>query len=250
MNDETGSAFTARVLGLLPWEPPTPKRGPRFGTSQDCWLCGGPTGGVGWPKATAIAPTFTNHNLAAAPWSDAVCQACVATSSGETWKTYTQAHPEMGLKAVHPLSWRSYSHVIWAGGHECPTKATVKQRLLDPPPPPFLFVVALSGQKHLLFRAHVATDRDRFPVQLEEEWVLVDRLRLATCLADFERLLALGCRRDAIFSSHYSAYEMMAAGVATWRDAEVVWAPWRREPGYARLAHLAARPPEAEEQAA
>lgn len=193
-----GSGFAAETLGLLPWEPPPPKRGARFGSHPRCWLCGGATDGGGWPRAVAIADTFTNHNVAACPPSDTICQACVATSSGETWRAYCARRPDLGLKSVHPLSWRSYSHAIGPGvdgtaAH--PARSGWRPFLLDPPPPPFLFVVAESGQKHLLFRSRVAWDREQFPVQVEEETVWLDRAGFAGCLADVEAALAAGWSR-------------------------------------------------------
>jgi CRISPR type IV-associated protein Csf1 len=118
--------------------------------------------GEGWRLKDFLTPTFTNHTLAAAPSSDTVCQPCVYLGSGESWRAYCGAHPEMGLKAVHPLSWRSYSHVFAPGVHACPARAEWRRWLLEPPPPPFVFVLTETGKKHVIYRALASYDRDRY----------------------------------------------------------------------------------------
>ena len=251
VHETVGSRYLAEVLGLLPWEPPVPKRGERFGRAAACWLCGGDTGGVGWPKAVAIAPTFTNHNLAAVPASDAVCQACVATSSGETWKAYVAGHPEHNLKCVHPLSWRTYSHAASGAGVEHPVRSRWRALLLEPPGPPFLFVVCRSGQKQLLFRALVAGDRDLYPVQFEDERLWVERGAFAACLGAVEAALAAGWSREEVGTGRGNPGRR-PADLRAWRAAGQDAARWRLgEPGLLRLAlHVAASPAKAAKEAA
>lgn len=249
----TASQFAWRVVHRLPFPPPNPKRGrERYGTHPLCWLCGGPTDGVGWPRAVAIAPTFTNHNVAAVPTSDAVCEACVATSHGDAWRAYGLTRPDLGLKTAQPLAWRSYSHLfVWPHHHECPQRARLRALLRDPPPPPFLLVVAESGQKHILFRARVAWSRERFPVQLEEDTVRVERARFAQVLAAFEALYALGFSKDSVLTGRYHSGQLAAVGLRAWRAAEAAFAPYRlEEPALVRLAHYCAQKPAAPAAAA
>jgi CRISPR type IV-associated protein Csf1 len=230
------------------YPPPEPKRGPRYGPDPLCWLCGAPTHGVGWPRDLALPPTYTNHNSAKQPGSNTVCQPCVALGSKETWEAYVADHPEKGLKTGHAMSWRCYSHVFAEGLHECPTRARWREWLLEPPEPPFLFIVATSGQKHLIFRGKVGHSRDVYPVQFEEQSLFVERQTFARCLAAFEALYALGFSKDSILSGEYHHGQLLKVGLAAWRPLEAALAPWRRRPGYLQLAHFVAQRPEEPEE--
>lgn len=231
--------FAWACVGGGEFLPPAPKRGERFGPDAVCWLCGGDTGGQGWPMDIAIKPTFTNYNNAAHLPSRTICQPCVAMQSKEAWEAYVAAHPEKGLKTGHAMSWRCYSHVFAAGLHDCPQRAGWRQWLLNPPAPPFMFVIATSGQKHLIFRAQVAHSREVFPVQFEEERVYVDRGKFAALLVDFERLYTMGFSKDQILSGEYHHGQLLKVGLRTWREAEEPMIEWRRrEPGLMALAHF------------
>lgn len=218
------------------------------GPDATCWLCGGPTGAVGWPVRDAIPETFTNHTLAGDRASATVCQPCAYFGAKASWEAYAAAHPALGLKTGHAMSWRCYSHAFSPAGHACPNRARWRALLLDPPAPPFLFVVAESGQKHLLFRARVAHDRDVFPVQLEDDGLVVDRARFAACLAALEVLYALGFSKASIATGRYHAGQLRAVGLAAWRPAEAAFAPWRRgAPQLVRLAAFCGQRPEKED---
>lgn len=245
--NETASQFAARSLGLLPFPPTAASGRVRQGDDPRCWLCGGEVEPPGWRREDAFPATFTNVNLAAVPTSRTVCQGCAAVSRGESWALYASRRPDLGLVTKHPISWRSYGHLVTETDHECPKPARWREILVDPPGPPFVIVIPESKQKHLLFRARIACDRDRYPVQLEEDAVLVDRANLTRCFDAFEGLLALGCRRGEILTGHYHPESMRKAGLAAWRGAEdrMVW--WRsHSPDLMRLAVIAARDPEKE----
>lgn len=248
----SATQFAWACLGSPAWPPPEPKRDragrlpsgqSRFGTDDRCWLCGGSVEpGTGWPRRVAFAETFTNHNLARVPTSETACQACVYLSSGESWKAYAAAHPEMGLKAVHPLSWRTYSHVFSAAGHECPQRARWRALLIDPPEPPFTMTISESGQKHIVFRGSIAYDREVFPVQCEEDTLIVNRRELADCFAAFEALYALGFSKQEVKTGRYNTSRIMAAGMRRWRYAEAEFAPWRyRKPDFVRIVDYCAQ---------
>lgn len=112
-------AWACCDAGLFP--PPRPRKGLRYGTHAACWLCGGPTHDMGWPRKLGLADTFCDHNKAARLDSDTVCQACVATSSSNGWLQYCLAHPERGFWTHFPdkgngkprqFNWLYASHLI------------------------------------------------------------------------------------------------------------------------------------------
>lgn len=241
MSTLTASQFAADCLGLAPLAPPK-----GYAAGADCWLCGGPTHGIGWPLRAAIAPTFTNHNLARAPASDAVCWQCVAMSSKATWEAYAAAHPAMGLKTGHAMSWRFYSHIFSAEGHECPDRARWRELLILPPEPPFLAVMSTSGQKHLIFRAKVARDHRGFWLQFEDESVWLDTGRFVDVLLCFEALYALGFSKDQILSGQYHHGQLLKVDRTAWHELERRMALYRQQaPQYVRIAHFIAQRPDA-----
>jgi hypothetical protein len=156
-----------------------------------------------------------------------VCQACAALGSKQTWEAYVADHPEMGLKTGHAMSWRFYSHVVTPRLHACPTRAQWRTWLLDPPEPPFVFVVAESGQKHLLFRATISHSRERYAVQFEERSLMVRRADLTACLEAVEALYGLGFTKQSIVTGGYHSGQLGKAELR-WYSAERQVAPYRQ----------------------
>lgn len=230
--------FAHACLGSPVWHPPSSSKRSPFHPDARCWLCGGETGGVGWPRRDVLSSAFTNHPLAPVPASHTICQACVYVTSGETWRQYVAAHPERPLKAVQPLGWHSYSHLftptqIVAGLR----RAEIGALLADPPEPPFLLSLTESGKKHHLFRAAVATSRTAFPVQIEETRIWVRHCDYLACAAAARALFDAGASREAIESGRYHPATMQQIGLSRWRLLEAGVRPWRqREPD---LLHLA-----------
>ena len=174
----TPTQFAARALGLLPCPPPEPKRGPRYGVSPVCWLCGGPTDGEGWPQATAIAPTFTQHNAAKAGDSDAVCQSCAALTRAATFQAMVTTRG-LPLKVWTQCGWHSYSHHIREDGHyEAPAPDAARSILIDPPAGRWMLCLNTTGKKHTIFRGAVSQSRGAYPVQVDETTVWCRRDRL------------------------------------------------------------------------
>lgn len=228
----TGAQFSWRSLGSPAW--PAPEK--FLGVGSACWLCGGQTDGAGW-RRDFLPPTFTNHNLAAAPWSDTICCACAYLSSKASWEAYVAAHPEKGLKTGHAMSWRFYSHVFAEDYHDCPTRVRWRTHLTEPPKPPFVFVFSESGQKHLIFRSAVAYDRDRYPLQFEDTRVWIERAGFAQLLEAFCALVTLGLSRDMVLTGRYTSQALRRLPLADWRRWEEVIAPWRlRQPTWMQVA--------------
>lgn len=171
-----------------------------------CWLCGGVTSGHGQPVKKAIKPTFTNVDMSRASASKSVCPGCVFCLSFRELRNYSILATGKGLK--HP------------------TRPEMRDWLLSPPEPPFVLCVAVSGQKHLTFRAQVAYSRDGYPVQYEETPVYIDRPALAMMLDLIEQLYAVFTKAE-ILSGQYGQSRIRQFGLGEFQRIEVDLAPYR-----------------------
>jgi hypothetical protein len=251
----TAAQFAWACCQAGDFPPPAPKRGPRFGLDAQCCLCGGATEGVGWPRKLGVSDTFTDIPGMPMPASQTVCQACVATSKSDGWGQSVAAHPERGLKATFDQKegkaargWNwLYSHhlFVWPDHHECPDRARWRALLANPPPPPFLAILTTSGKKQLIFKSRLAWNRDVFPLQFEDESVLVAPSQFSVALADFMRLYLLGFSKDSVLSGNYHPASLMTAGAERWREAEAPASVWRRQhPQLWAVCHYVAQRPE------
>jgi hypothetical protein len=252
MQTATQFAWACCEAGDYPPPEPTRKNTPRYGPDDACWLCGGPTHGVGWPRKLGLADTFCDHNKAARMDSNTVCQACVATSASLGWEQYCRAHPDRGLwvhfpdkgggKKPRAFNWLYTSHLFRPGFHESPVRARWRDLLTDPPEPPFLAILAISGKKQIVFRGRISYSRDALWVQADETRVLVRPTEFADCLSAFEALYDAGFSKDSIVSGQYHSGQLAKVGLADWRRLDLDIRPWReRHPGYLLLAHHCAQ---------
>jgi hypothetical protein len=243
-------SWLARRFDVLPYPPPARTKRSPIPVGDRCWLCGDPITDDPWHRDEAFGETFTNVTRAAEPSSSTVCQACAALGGGTAWKTYVERNPDLGLKCVHPLSWRTYSHAVYdASTPEHPSRSRWRELLIDPPEPPFVFVVAISGQKHLLFRTRIGWDRETFPVLVEEDELWIRRGAFTALLGVVEALLAQGWSRDEVETGRWSPGRKI--DLAEWRKlADDVDRYRSMEPGWVRLACRVALRPARDEEAA
>jgi len=171
-----------------------------------CWLCGGRTGGRGLPVKKAILPTFTDRDKARGSRSQSICQGCA----------FCLSH----------LSLRNYSILATEQGLRHPTRPEIRELLLEPPEPPFVFCIAVSGQKWLHFRAQVAYSRDGYPVQMEETSVCIERPVLRQWLESVELLYTV-FSKDEIRTGHYSQNRIKEFGLLRFQAVEAMVAPSR-----------------------
>jgi hypothetical protein len=188
--------------------------------------------------------------------SETVCQACVATSASKGWEQYASRYPERGLWTHFPdkgngrppraFNWLYTSHLFRPGFHETPSRSRWRDLLTDPPEPPFLMILAISGKKQLIFRGRVSQSRAAFWVQADETRVLVRPERFRDCLADFESLYHAGFSKDSIVSGDYHSGQLAKTGLSVWKLLEDAIRPWRQDdPGLMLLCHhCAQKPPE------
>lgn len=170
-----------------------------------CWLCGGDTGGLGIAVKKGIKDTFTDHDLARDMRSNSLCQGC-AFCLGQ-----------------RPL--RNYS-VMVTDKLSHPGRAKLRDILLSPPEPPFLLAIAVSGQKHLTFKAHIAYNRDNFPVLLEEMMIFVSPEELRTVLKPVEMLYTEFSKAE-IESGQYNHARIKKIGTTRWEVLENKISPHR-----------------------
>lgn len=239
--------FWHECLGMDDWLPPEPKskKKERFGPDQDCWLCGGPTHGKGWPLKDGIPPTFTDFNQAKAPWSLTACGACVAMSSSAAYGQYAEREgkpltfPVKEGKKPRALNWLYFSHVVSPTEYHQPDRKQWRDLLLEPPEPPFLMAMAVNGKKHVIFRGMANNSRDQYVVQADEERIHVDRAQFAEMLAQFEEAYNAGFSKDSLLTGQYNQAAIMSAGLSVWRRVEEQMSYWRQHhPGLLQLAHF------------
>ncbi len=250
----TASQFAWACCAAGDYPPPVPRKGPRYGPDPICCLCGGDTAGIGWHRKDGIAPTSTDMPSMQCYSSQTICQPCVATMQSAAWAQYVAAHPERGLRAAFDQKegkaqrqWNFlYSHHLFSAPdrHECPDRARWREILANPPDPPFLAVLTTMGKKQLIFKSRIAYGRDCFPLQFEDESILIRPPEFQALLEDFMRLYLLGFSKDAIVSGAYNNKALLDCGLARWREAEQPMIEWRkRSPQLLAVCHYVAQRP-------
>lgn len=250
----TASQFAWQCAAAGDYPPPIPRKGERYGPDATCCLCGGDTGGIGWHRKDGISSTSTDMPSMQCYASQTVCQACVATMQSSGWAQYVAAHPERGLKAyfdqkegksAKAWNWLCSHHLFTAPDkHECPDRARWREILANPPQPPFLAILTTTGKKQLLFKARIAYGREAFPLQFEDEQILIRPAEFTVALDDFMRLYLLGFSKDAIVSGQYHNKALLDCGLSRWRPLESIIAGWRqRNPQLLAVCHYVAQRP-------
>lgn len=228
-------------LQMLPFLPSKPAEG------RECWLCGGSME-HGWTIKSAMGPSFADHNIAARPDSESVCDACAALTSKEAWVLacekfgHSPYFPPKDGKPPFLMNWMFSSHVFFNNGWLSPSRAEMREILLNPPEPPFVITLAEVGKKHVIFRAPVNHDRDRFAVQFDEHTITVDRCLLAETLSEFEAAYELGLSKDSLVTGNYNQAACMKIGVQKWREIDAAMAQYRRhQPGLLKITSIVAK---------
>lgn len=119
-----------------------------------------------------VKNTFTNFDEVICPGSKFVCGCCVESMSGLATTTDIDGETREG-RAGAP---RMYSWVMTDGFKTAFNKKRLdyaRASIISPPKPPFVIVLADSGQKQLIFRAPVNHERETFCVMLEDKRIEV-----------------------------------------------------------------------------
>ncbi len=178
-------------------------------SDETCWLCGGETGSQGMPTKKGIRPTFTDHSYARGQGSKSLCAGCAFCLSMRELRNYSILASPAGLR--HP------------------TRADWRETLLNPPEPPFVMCLAVSGQKHLSFKAPVNLDRRMFTVMLEEQAIHVMPEKLEYLLEAVEALYIYFSKQE-ITTGRYSQHRIKECGLRQWEELEGRLEYWRGRP--------------------
>lgn len=155
--------------------------------------------------------TFTGWSDVAVPASFYVCAGCAACTS----------EPD---RANRPRQWCwiiSRQSARWCGR----TDAVLADACLHPPEPPFAIVIAISGQKHLIYRAPVNFSRDTVTVQMELDRVTFSPTQLRERMNLVGRVVAAAGKPAAQVPPAIS----LAIRIGQyWTDSELVIGAWTR----------------------
>lgn len=210
----------AAPKGTIHYRPPAVEDVP----DEPCWLCGAPTHRRGLPLAKALSDTFTDHGRAKAPESRSVCEPCCFARA-----------------PARPSPLRMYSILATPEGLRHPIRSDWREILLNPPEPPVLACIAVSGQKWLHYKGHVALSRNPLIVLLEEMPVWVEADRYRSVLADVEELLRV-FRRQEIETGRYPEQRVREFGLVRWQEIESRLEAERGTPLFQLVAYVAQRP--------
>jgi hypothetical protein len=182
----------------------------------NCYLCGANNA----THKLILKDSFTAHSLAKCPQSDNLCDRCEYSINLRA----NYFNPNKGKFSV--LYARNWSW-LWIGQklvypvfngekdglpivENLPTREMIRGWLLDPPKPPFTIAIAESGQKHILFLAQEAKNREVFPVQFELDRIYIYRGVFTQILRSFESLLGLGATKTEIVTGNYKSQFLLA----------------------------------------
>jgi len=177
-----------------------------------CRFCG--LEGRGMPFYKWVKPTFTD-------W-DKLQPGSVACDECLFWFNERSEELAQRVGKEKPQRMRNYSHFI-KDGEWTPLskgdKARMAKMLLSTPFPE-LAAIAVSGQKHIVFRApRNAPGQASGWVQVEEHSVFVEPEKLCALLDAIEELYKVFSKGE-IERGDYAAYRILKLGIERWQELE------------------------------
>ena len=164
-----------------------------------CYLCGGKTGGKGKPVKQAILPTFTDQDKARFPLSTVICPGCAFCLSFRQMRNYSIV--AMKDRLIHP------------------DRPTLRNYILEPPNPPFVICVAVSGQKHVHIKSAMSYSQSEFFVQMEDIRVTVNATKFADILATTEQLYTVFSKEEML-TGRYNQNRIKQFGLSDFQKLE------------------------------
>lgn len=179
---------------------------PEVGASETgvCRLCGALDRGAAFRDW--VKPTFTDHDLLRP--GDIVCRGCLMTT-----QNFSELYQRLLSRAKRQKPW-NWSHFVLGGELVLLSKGEKERMREILILSPEVAVIAVSGQKHLCFRArpHVW--------QFELTATPADPDRLAAILRVTDDLYSRGASKKEIESGHYDARSIQRMGLSEWRALE------------------------------
>lgn len=177
-----------------------------------CYLCGAAmTHGV----PASFPATFMDYDKARAPHSTHICDGCAFTMAERSVELQARTGKD------RPQCMRNYSHIVLRGEWLPLSKAQKRETYEALLQSPDAAVIAVSGQKHLCFRAQPGW------WQIEEQAVRPDPKRLPEIMATVQALYDAGFGKSEIESGNYLAYRIMRCGLSAWEALEAMARPHR-----------------------
>jgi len=176
---------------------------------SNCYLCGSTPA----TKPLNLKDSFTAHSTAKFPTSDKLCDRCawVIPLRLNYYNPNTKRDVQLFSRNWSWLLSDKEKHPKIEGDRvsELPSRATIREWLIDPPEHPFTIAIAESGQKHILPWSQVAYSRDYFPVLFELDLLHIDRENFIENLNNYEYLLTLGLTKTEINTGQYKAQNLL-----------------------------------------
>ena len=178
-----------------------------------CRICG--QSSIGQAFGDWVKTTFMDWDKLVA--GEIACDGCLF------WLDEASEELARRVGKEKPQRMRNYSHFV-VNGEWMPLSKGDKVRmraLLLGRPFPELAAVAISGQKHIVFRARRNPPGGRAGwVQVEEAAVFVDPAELGALLESVEELY-LGFSKAEIATGQYRQYRIRKFGLARWRELDM-----------------------------
>lgn len=177
-----------------------------------CRICGNEYDGESFDEW--VRDTFTNYdNLHP---GDVICDNCLF------WFEQKSVELQLRMGKDKPQKMQNYCHFL-LGGEWYPVGKGDKRKMTEillSGPFPELAAIAVSGQKHIAFRArHNNPGQSAGWVQFEEQRVWVEQEQLANILSWVEELYTTFAKSE-IESGRYSPRRIMAFGIDRWEALE------------------------------
>jgi len=182
-----------------------------------CWLCGGPAFDA-QPISAIIRPTFTDSSVARGDADAGICVACAWFMSEQR----EDLRDWLGKDKLQKP--RNYSHFLVDGAWHVLSKAQKRQMsaLLTGEYLPEVAIVAVSGQKHLAFKARLNPPPERNArvghVLFEEQQLWLNLDDFTPLFSDVNALYQAGYSKTSILSGQYTFYK--DSDVDLWRTIE------------------------------
>jgi len=162
---------------------------PRLGPHR-CFYCGGRCAAECLRPEDHVKATFTAHDTVAG--GDRVCDGCVAAMDERATIRLVDGTTRERQK-VRNYSWLIFEDL--GGWHALAATKSHRRELalflLEPPAPPFVFLLSDSGQRQLLYRAAVSRSDERVTVTLEEQRIVYRPSELEHRLRTTKRVCAV-----------------------------------------------------------